>query len=155
MILNGRAAIVTGSGGTGCGRAIALHLAAKGARVVVCDTNTAGGEETLRLIEAAGGRAAFRAADVRQEAQIRDLVSFAVDQFGSLGVLVDNATAPFSHGYEMNNWLETAETDFIGPLIATRYALAAMCQSGRGGAIVNVTFRRFGTAAGLPRVRRL
>ena len=112
-------------------------------------------EETLRLIEAAGGRAAFRAADVRQEAQIRDLVSFAVDQFGSLGVLVDNATAPFSHGYEMNNWLETAETDSIGPLIAARYALAAMCQSGRGGAIVNVTFRRFGTAAGLPRVRRL
>src|SRR5580698_9865237 len=105
MTLDGRVAIVTGSGGTGCGRAIALRLAAEGMKVVVSDIDTTGGEETLRLIEAAGGRAAFCRADVRQEAQIRGLVTFAVDEFGPLGLLVNNATAPFRHGYEMNDWL--------------------------------------------------
>jgi NAD(P)-dependent dehydrogenase (short-subunit alcohol dehydrogenase family) len=107
--------------------------------VIVSDTDLTGGEETRRMIEAAGGRAAFRAADVRQEVQIRDLVSFATDKFGPLGLLVNNATAPFSHGYDMESWLATAETDFIGPLICTRYAMEAMRRAGQGGAIVNVS----------------
>jgi NAD(P)-dependent dehydrogenase (short-subunit alcohol dehydrogenase family) len=139
MILQGRTAIVTGSGGTGCGRAIAMRLAAEGARVVVSDTNTAGGKETARLVEVVGGRAAFRPADVRREAEMRDLVAFAGSEFGPLALLVNNATAAFSHGYEMDHWLTTAETDFLGPLIATRYAIEAMRQAQQGGAIVNVS----------------
>ena len=139
MILHGRSALVTGSGGTGCGRAIALRLAAEGATVVVSDSNIEGGEETLRLIEADGGRALFRPADVRQEAQVRDLVAFASNECGPLGLVVNNATAPFSHGYEMDRWLQTAETDFIGPLMAMRYAVEAMRRAGQGGAIVNVS----------------
>jgi hypothetical protein len=139
MVLKGRTALVTGSGGTGSGQAIALHLAAQSAMVVVSDTNVAGGEETLRLIQAAGGRAAFYHADVRQEAQVRDLVSFATNEFGPLGVLVNNASAPFSHGYNMDHWLVTAETDFIGPLVTTRYAIEAMRVAGAGGAIVNIS----------------
>lgn len=138
MILKGRTAIVTGSGGAGCGRAIALRLAAEGALIVLSDINAAGGEETLRLIQAAGGRAAFHLADVRQEAQVRDLVAFAVNEFGPLGVLVNNATAPFSHGYEMDHWLATVETDLIGPLLATRYAIEAMRRAQSGGALVNI-----------------
>jgi len=139
MLLRERAAIVTGSGGAGSGRAIALRLAAEGAAVVVSDINIAGGEETLHLIQASGGHAVFRPADVRQEAQVRDLVAFAVNEFGSLGLLVNNATAPFSHGYEMDRWLATAETDFIGPLMATRYAIEAMRRAQSGGAIVNIS----------------
>jgi NAD(P)-dependent dehydrogenase (short-subunit alcohol dehydrogenase family) len=139
MILKGCCAIVTGSGGTGCGRAIALRLAAEGAVVIVSDTNSAGGEETLRLIESSGGRAVFRAADMRVESQVRDLMSFAANDCGPLGVLVNNATAPFAHGYEMENWLATVETDFIGPLVATRYAVEAMRQARQGGAIVNIS----------------
>jgi NAD(P)-dependent dehydrogenase (short-subunit alcohol dehydrogenase family) len=139
MDLQGRSAIVTGSGGTGCGRAIALRLAGEGAVVIVSDTNIAGGEETLRLIEASGGRAVFRATDMRQEAQVRDLVAFAANQCGPLGVLVNNATAPFAHGYEMEHWLTTVETDFIGPLVATRYAVERMRQARQGGAIVNIS----------------
>jgi NAD(P)-dependent dehydrogenase (short-subunit alcohol dehydrogenase family) len=139
MLLRERTAIVTGSGGSGCGRAIALRLAREGAAVIVSDTNIAGGEETLRLIQTFGGRAAFRPADMRQETQIRDLVAFAASEFGPLGVLVNNATAPFAHGYEMENWLRTVETDFVGPLLATRYAVEAMRQAGQGGAIVNIS----------------
>jgi NAD(P)-dependent dehydrogenase (short-subunit alcohol dehydrogenase family) len=79
---------VTGSGGTGCGRAIAAHLASLGAAVVVTDLNEAGGQETVRLIKHDGGRAAFFRADVREERQVRDLVAFAEDTFGALNVLV-------------------------------------------------------------------
>ena len=139
MILKGRTAVVTGSGGTGCGRAIALRLAGESASVVVSDTDVTGGKETLRLIQASGGRAAFCHADVQQEAQVRDLVAFAANEFGPLGVLVNNASAPFSHGYDMDHWLVTAETDFIGPLVTTRYAIEAMRGAGAGGAIVNVS----------------
>jgi hypothetical protein len=55
--LRGGVAVVTGAGGGGCGRAIALRCAAEGAAVVVCDVNEAGGEETVRLISGQGGRA--------------------------------------------------------------------------------------------------
>ena len=51
--------IVTGAGGTGCGRAIAARFAAGGAAVVASDINEAGGHDTVRLIEGSGGRAAF------------------------------------------------------------------------------------------------
>ena len=50
--------------------------------------------------------AVFHSADMRHQDQIRSLVSFAADKFGPLGLLVNNATAPFSHGYEMNDWLD-------------------------------------------------
>ena len=65
MKIKDKAAIVTGAGGDGSGRAIACRLAQDGALVVVSDINEAGGEETVRLIERAGGRAVFRRTDVR------------------------------------------------------------------------------------------
>lgn len=139
MVIKGSTALVTGSGGTGCGRAIALRLAVEGASVVVSDTDAAGGEETLDLIQASGRRAVFCRADVRDESQVSDLFTFMANKFGSLGVLVNNASAPFSHGYDMDHWMVTAETDFIGPLITTRHAIDAMRGAGRGGAIVNVS----------------
>jgi len=155
MLLNELTAIVTGSGGAGCGRAIALRLASEGAAVIVSDIDFEGGAETLRQIRTSGGRAAFCAADMRQEVQVRDLVEFAAHEFGPLGLLVNNATAPFAHGYDMEGWLRAVETDFVGPLMATRYTVEAMRKHGKGGAIVNISSisalwhgRR--TAAGAP-----
>jgi NAD(P)-dependent dehydrogenase (short-subunit alcohol dehydrogenase family) len=52
-----RVAIVTGAGGTGCGRAIAVRFSLAGAAVIVSDVEEAGGRETMRLIEDCGGRA--------------------------------------------------------------------------------------------------
>ena len=60
-------AIITGAGGSGCGRAIARRFAKDGAAVVASDINEHGGHETVRLIEGAGGRAVFFRADVRDE----------------------------------------------------------------------------------------
>jgi NAD(P)-dependent dehydrogenase (short-subunit alcohol dehydrogenase family) len=117
----------------------ALRFAHEGASVVVSDINVAGGEETVRLIEAFGGRAVFCHADVRQEAQVRDLFAFAAGEFGPIAVLVNNASAAFAHGHDMDRWLVTAETEFIGPLLTTRHAIDAMRSTGHGGAIVNVS----------------
>lgn len=84
------AALVTGAAG-GIGRATALRFAKGGASVMVSDVDTVGGEETVRMIEAAGGTAAFLRADVRQEADVAALVEGTVARFGSLNWAFNNA----------------------------------------------------------------
>jgi NAD(P)-dependent dehydrogenase (short-subunit alcohol dehydrogenase family) len=132
----GRVVIVTGAGGTGCGRAIAVRFAARGAAVVVSDINDAGGAETARAIERAGGRAAFVRADVRHEQDVHDLVAFAERAFGRLDVLINNASAP-QGGDRLEEWTVPLETDLLGAIYATRWAIEAMRRAG-GGAIVNI-----------------
>ena len=129
-------AIVTGAGGAGCGRSISARFAAGGAAVVVSDIDEAGGLDTVRQIERAGGRAAFFRADVRDESAARGLVSFAETTFGGVSVLVNNATA--AHGGDaLASWMDSIETDLLGALYATRWAIEAMKRYG-GGAIVNI-----------------
>src|SRR5438105_221588 len=131
-----RAVIVTGAGGAGCGRSISARFAADGAAVIVSDIDEVGGHDTVRLIERNGGRATFFRADVRNESQVRDLVSFAETTFGGVSVLVNNASAP--HGGEgIDSWMDPVETDLLGALYATRWAIEAMRRGG-GGAIVNI-----------------
>lgn len=128
--------IVTGAGGPGCGRAISGRFAHDGAVVIVSDINEAAGLETVRSIEGAGRRAVFFGADVRNDSQVRDLISFAESSFGGLNVLVNNASAP--HGDEgIDSWKDSLETDLLGALSATRWAIEAMKRGG-GGAIVNI-----------------
>ncbi|HEX5227941.1 MAG TPA: SDR family NAD(P)-dependent oxidoreductase [Bryobacteraceae bacterium] len=134
--ING-AVIVTGAGGAGCGRAMALRFAHDGAPLVVSDIDPAAGQRTVRAIEDNGGRAAFFRCDVRKESQVKDLVSFAEATFGRLGVLVNNASAP--HGdASIASWTDPIETDLLGAIYATRYAIDAMKRTG-GGAIVNIS----------------
>lgn len=131
------AVIVTGAGGAGCGRAIAQRFARDGAPVVVSDVDDAGGQATVQAIENSGGRAAFFRCDVRNESQVRDLVSFAEATFGRVGVLVNNASAP--HGdATIASWIDPIETDLLGAIYATRYTVDAMKRGG-GGAIVNIS----------------
>jgi NAD(P)-dependent dehydrogenase (short-subunit alcohol dehydrogenase family) len=132
-----RVVIVTGAGGTGCGRAIAGRFAAIGAAAIVSDVDEAGGRESVRLIEQRGGNAAFFAADVRKESQVRDLVSFAEERFGGLDVLVNNASSPRGQSDGLEDWLDPLETDLLGAIYATRWAIASMRRRG-GGAIVNI-----------------
>ena len=128
--------VVTGAGGSGCGRAIAARFAIAGALVVVSDINEGGGHDTVQLIEHSGGRAAFFRADVRKESEVRDLISFAETTYGGLTVLVNNASAP--HGGDcIEDWMEAVETDLRGAIYATRWAIEAMRRSG-GGAIANI-----------------
>jgi 3(or 17)beta-hydroxysteroid dehydrogenase len=130
-----RVVIVTGAGGIGCGRAIASRFAAGGASVVVSDVSADGGRETARLIESRGGRARFRAADVRREPDVRELVAFAETTYGALDVLVNNASAPHGSSDDLDDWSDAIETDLLGAIHATRWAIDAMRRQARGGAI--------------------
>lgn len=90
MKLENKAAIVTGSG-SGIGRATALRLARDGAVVVVCDVNQAGIDETVRLVRAQEGNAVGIAGNVADRADAQAIVAAALDQFGKLDILINNA----------------------------------------------------------------
>jgi NAD(P)-dependent dehydrogenase (short-subunit alcohol dehydrogenase family) len=134
MQLAGKVAIVTGAGGGGCGRALAQRFASEGAAVMVSDIDAAGGMETVRLVEQAGGRAVFQRADVAVEDQVRALIGCAEERFGGLDVLVNNAGPYWPE--PLGHWAETIRADLMGPMFATLHAVEAMRRRG-GGAIVN------------------
>jgi 3-oxoacyl-[acyl-carrier protein] reductase len=137
MVAHAGAVVVTGAGGTGCGRAIAARFARDGSPIVVSDINEAGGRDTVNLISATGGTAAFCRADVRDESQCLDLVAFAEQTYGRVSVLVNNASAPHGPGAELDDWSDPVQTDLIGAIYASQKAIAAMRRGG-GGSIVNI-----------------
>ncbi len=130
--------VVTGSGGTGCGRAIAMRFARDGAAVVVSDINEAGGLETVRLIEQQGGRAAFLRADVANPSEAQDLIEFASATFGGLSVLVNNASSPHPPIEGIAGWMGSIQTDLLGTIYCTRWAIEEMRRAG-GGSIVSIS----------------
>jgi 3-oxoacyl-[acyl-carrier protein] reductase len=85
-----RVALVTGAG-RGIGRATALRLAADGAQVVVNDLDAGPADETVALVESAGGEAIAQVADTTDLDAARALVQAAVDRFGKLDIVVNNA----------------------------------------------------------------
>jgi len=90
MKLENKTAIVTGSG-SGIGRATALRLAKEGAAVVVCDVNQHGIDETIELVNAQGGNAIGVACDVSNPTDAQSIVAAALDRFGKLDILINNA----------------------------------------------------------------
>ena len=90
MRVQNKSIIVTGAGG-GIGEGIAKRLAAEGAKLIVNDINAALGEKVVAEIVAAGGTASFFAADVTQSDQVKALVAAAVQRYGRLDVMVNNA----------------------------------------------------------------
>jgi NAD(P)-dependent dehydrogenase (short-subunit alcohol dehydrogenase family) len=134
MQITGKVAIVTGSGGGGQGRAVALRLAHEGAIVVVSDLDEAGGQETLRHIESEGGRAAFLRADVANETGVRALIDFAESSFGGLDILVNNA-GPYFPGDRLERWEDTLRANLLGTIYGTLHAIEPMRRRG-GGAII-------------------
>ncbi|MBP9030484.1 MAG: SDR family NAD(P)-dependent oxidoreductase, partial [Bacteroidales bacterium] len=89
-LLENKTVLVTG-GGSGIGRAAALGLAREGARVVVVDVNENGGNETVRLIENAEGKAVFIKANISEEVEVMNLISKVVDLYGHLDGAFNNA----------------------------------------------------------------
>jgi NAD(P)-dependent dehydrogenase (short-subunit alcohol dehydrogenase family) len=140
LSLKGRCAIVTG-GTRGIGEAVVLRLAQAGASVVV----TARGQEGLTKIEAAvsaqGGKAAGIQADAAKTEDANRVVAFALERFGGVDILVNNAAVfPPRLSIEMSEaiWDQTVDTDLKGPFFLSKLAALQMIKAGRGGRIVNV-----------------
>lgn len=139
-MLNDKVAIVTGAA-SGIGRAIALTYAQAGARVVVSDTETAGGEETVALVRKAGGDAFFAKADVSVAEDCSKLVERTVDVYGRLDIACNNAgiggeLAPTAD-YPLDAWNRVIAVNLSGVFLCMRAQIPAMLKGG-GGAIVNV-----------------
>jgi 3-oxoacyl-[acyl-carrier protein] reductase len=145
--LAGKVAIVTGST-RGIGRAIALHFAREGACVLVTGRNRESGEAVVREIGAAGGTARFAAADLACDADVRNVVAAALETWGRLTTLVNNAAATDLVGPGRGDAAiaEVAPTAFarvfevgiLGLYHCCRHAIPAMIEAG-GGSIVNIS----------------
>ena len=140
MRVQHKSIIVTGAGG-GIGEGIAKRLAAEGASVVVNDINAALGQKVVAEIKAAGGTAVFFAADVTKTTDVQALVGAAVQHFGKLDVMVNNA------GWTHSNRpaLEVSEDEFDkcyavnmkSIYLATIHAVPEFRRIG-GGSFINI-----------------
>lgn len=136
--LEGKVALITGST-SGIGRATATLFAAEGARVVVNGRRRELGEAVVAEIKRAGGEAAYYQADVSRPEEVRSLVRFAVERYGRLDVLMNNALA-LGRGTAVElseaEWDQTMAVLLKAPFIACQEAIPQMIRQG-GGSIVN------------------
>lgn len=137
--LEGRTAIVTGAGGY-IGSAFAAGLAAEGANVVCTDLVEAAAETTAQTIRGAGGDALAVAGDVTDAAHAADAVAAALDRWGRLDVLVNNAglggQTPLVDMTD-DEWDRVLNVTLTSVMRATRAALRYFRDVEHGGVIVN------------------
>jgi len=137
--LKDKVALVTG-GAAGIGEATAVLFAEEGAKVVIADLDKAAGARTVAQIETLGGNAVFVKTDVSDEEAVRDVCNKAVEHFGKLNILVNNAAIFILKGIEATaeDWERSLRVNVIGASLMSHYAVEKMKQSG-GGAIVNLS----------------
>ena len=135
MRLEGKIAVITGAG-SGMGRASAIRFAEEGAKVVVADINEAGGIETVETIKSAGGDAVFVRADVSKDEDCKKMIDTAVEAFGGLNVLYNNAALPQKEQrfFDCTNdeWDTIMNVNLRGPFIACKYAYPEFLKAGGG-----------------------
>lgn len=139
--LKGKAAIVTGSS-KGIGQALAVALAENGADVLVNYKNDAeGAEHTTRLIEKLGRKTRAVKIDVSSADTAHELIDVAMETFGRLDVLVNNAARTMFGSPDQiseEDWNYVMDTNARGPFFASLAARQAMHKSG-GGSIINIS----------------
>ncbi len=138
MTIANKVVVITGAG-TGIGRATAVHLGALGAKVVLGARREAQIAEVAEGIRVAGGEAEYRATDVTHVEDVKALVSLAVERFGRLDVMINNAgVAPLSRLDEgkVDEWEAMIDVNLKGVLNGIAAALPAFEKD--SGHIVNV-----------------
>jgi NAD(P)-dependent dehydrogenase (short-subunit alcohol dehydrogenase family) len=145
MRLKGKTAVVTGSG-SGIGRAIALAFAAEGADVVVADIRERAAEKTVEQIEKAGGKALAVVTDVSDPTSVERLARTAIERFGTVEVLMNNAAIQVNKRVEdttPEEWNRQMAVNVGGVFLCSKYLLPHI-RAARGSIInmssVNGTF---------------
>ncbi len=160
MLCDGRVVIITGAG-SGIGRAHAVEFARQGAKVVVNDLGVSlGGEggsaapadEVVEEIRNLGGQAVAHGADVADSAQVRDLVKTAVDRFGGLDVVVNNAGIVRDRMFVSTSeeeWDAVIRVHLRGHFLVSRHAAAYWRQRSKSGEPVDARIINTSSGAGL------
>ncbi|NGM23484.1 SDR family oxidoreductase [Roseomonas stagni] len=150
MMLEGKVAVVTGAGG-GIGREIAIAMAVAGAAVVVNDigasltgegpTSTTPGEQTVAIIQQRGGRAVVNTDSVAEWANAQRIVQTALDSFGRIDIVVNNAGIlrdQIFHKMSPEEWLAVINVHLNGSFFVSRAAAEHFRKQG-SGAYVHMT----------------
>ncbi|WP_369249745.1 SDR family NAD(P)-dependent oxidoreductase [Streptomyces sp. R41] len=150
--LEGRGVVVTGAG-SGIGRAAALEFAEEGAKVLVADLNKDAAEQVVKTIEYAGGVARAVVGDLSDPRVVDEVVTTAVDTFGGLDVLVNNAGV-MDHMSALGDTGDdererVLRVNLTAPFLLTRAALPHMLAAGRGSIVFTASEASLrGSAAG-------
>ena len=136
----GKVAFITGAG-SGIGRETALRLASEGAQMVITDVNLDAAGETVALIEAAGGSAIAAQVDVRNRAQIAAAADAAVEAWGAIHLLINNAGLVTNHSLAdltEDAWDLVVDVNLKGQFLVAQEVSQRIAAAG-GGAIVNLS----------------
>lgn len=140
MLLENKVAIVTGTG-PNIGGEIARTLAENGARLVCLDNRLDMAESTAKQITDAGGQAIAVSADITSPEDMEQLANRAVDAFGEINILVNNAgISPNGTLVDIpiEDWVATLNVILTGTFLCSRFVARQMIAQGKGGAIVNI-----------------
>jgi NAD(P)-dependent dehydrogenase (short-subunit alcohol dehydrogenase family) len=138
MRLKDKVAIITGAA-RGIGAAFAIGFGKEGAKVVIGDIRD--GQKIVDAIEKAGGQALYLKTDVTKQDQCNALAQAAVDRFGTIDILINNAGTlvtikPFME-VTTEEWMQIMETNTLGPFHCTKAVFPYM--KAKGGRIINVS----------------
>ncbi|MBT5494882.1 MAG: SDR family oxidoreductase [Alphaproteobacteria bacterium] len=138
--LEGKVGIITGAV-RGIGRATAERFSAEGASLVLADIDGDGIEKTAAEISAGGGNVVGQRCDVSDAASCEAVVKRALDEFGKLNVLMNNAAYFIGKNtveeVDIAEWRRAIDVNLTGPMLMSKYAIPAMRASG-GGSIIHV-----------------
>ena len=140
MRLLNKVVLITG-GGSGIGRETALLFAREGAAIAVVDINDAAGQETVRMVQSAGGQALYTHADVSKSADCAAMVLATEEGFGKLNVLFNNAGIMHSRDDDAINteedvWDLTMAINLKSVYLGCKFGIPALRRAG-GGSIIN------------------
>jgi NAD(P)-dependent dehydrogenase (short-subunit alcohol dehydrogenase family) len=141
MRLEGKVALITG-GGSGMGKVASAVFAREGAKVVLTDVADAAGEAAAAEIVAAGGDARYVHADVSDESDAKAMVDAAVNGYGRLDILYNNAGVMLPadgsvHTTDASVWETTLAVNVKGVAFGCKYGVPVMVAGG-GGSVINV-----------------
>jgi len=142
MRLKDKVAIITGAA-TGIGQGIALRFAQEGAAVVVDYVGKPDApKETLEKVKGVGGKATAVEADVSNSEQVQHLIASAVQAYGKLDIVVNNAGIESKYhfvDYPIEKVRQIIEVNLIGPFLVAQAGARQMIKQGHGGRIINIS----------------